>query len=147
MSQRSSSRTFLEFAPTSRELFENLGKALAGPGGAPLKNKDVFLVALTWGFFHDTKSGPIKKSGTGVRVEYLDDEDLALIRSIHYAVTQDLDALSDADAGFEIAELFAEGGIQLLSEQMKRPGDFAEAFAAEIVGLLGIAHNVRNGED
>lgn len=147
MSTRSSSRTFLEFAPDSRGLFESLGKALAGPGGPQLKNKDVFLISMAWGFFHDTKSPPIKRSGTGVRIEYLDDEDRSLIRAIHFAETQDLDALLDEDAGFEIAELFAEGGIQLLAEQMKKPGDFSEAFAAEIVQLLGLAHRVRDGED
>lgn len=126
------SRTFLEFDASSRELFAQLAKSLAGPSGETLKNKDVFFIAMAWGHQHGVKAKSIKKSGTGVRIEYLKDEDRALIAAIHLAECGNLDELLEEDKGFELAELFAEGGIRLLAEEMKNPGQFGEAFAAEI---------------
>lgn len=134
-----STRTFLEFNTDSRPLFEQLALALSGPSAAPLKNKDVFFIALTWGFYNGNKADKIKKSGTGVRVEYLDDEDLVLIRAIHRAESADVEDLLDLDAGFEIAELFAEGGIRLLAEEMKKPGNFGDFYASEIAQLIGVS--------
>lgn len=128
-------RTFLEFDNASRDLYAQLAKSLSGPTGESLKNKDVFFIAMAWGHQYGVKAKSIKKSGTGVRVEYLKDEDRALITAIHLAECGNLDELLDEDKGFELAELYAEGGIRLLAEEMKKPGQFGEAFAAEISTL------------
>lgn len=137
-------RTFLEFDNSSRDLFAQLAKSLAGPTGESLKNKDVFFIAMAWGHHNGIKAKSIKKSGTGVRVEYLKDEDRALITAIHLAECADLDELLEEDKGFELAELYAEGGIRLLAEEMKKPGQFGEAFAAEIATL---ARGMAKAED
>lgn len=131
-----STRTFLEFNVESRPLFEQLAESLSGPAAPALKNKDVFFIALSWGFYNGNKASKIKKSGTGVRVEYLDQEDIALIRAIHRSAAGDVEDLLNPDAGFEIAELYAEGGIRLLAEEMKKPGSFGDFFAAEITQLV-----------
>ncbi len=128
-------RTILEFDKDSVPLFENLRKALRGEKG-DLSNKEAFLIAVSWGSHFNVRAASIKKSGTGVRLEYLSEPDSALLAAAHFAFAKSPEALLDIDAIHTSAELFAEGGIRLLADEMSKPGNFADSFAAAVFEVI-----------
>lgn len=125
-------RVMLEFGERSLEFYKKLNKELTGSFGKSLANREQFFIAMSWGFKHGLAVEDFKRVNTGVRLDYLRDEDHALMAAVQLATTQDLDSLLDLDQRYELAEQYAEGGIQLLGKMMDEPGDFARTFAAEV---------------
>jgi len=132
-------RSMLSFGLKTLETYKQLSRQLAALSGAKeLTNRDAFLIALMWGFKNG--SGPVDsfvKSPTGVRLEFLKDEDIALMAAVQLAVTKDPESLLDFDQRLDLAERYAETGILLLGKMLDEPGDFARAFAAEIMSMAG----------
>lgn len=120
-------RTFLQFGKDSVDTYKLLGEQLGG-----LSNKEVFLIAMAWGFRNGIQADRVVKSGTGVRLEYLGAADQAVIAAVQLATTNDPDSLLDIESRYDLAEEFAEGGIRLLKSEMEKQGDFARMFSAEI---------------
>lgn len=129
------SRTILEFDKNSLDAFKSVQKGLVGEKGV-LSNKEVFLIALSWGAHHGIKAKSFEKSGTGVRVEYFSETDNALLAAAHYMKSPSADLLLDINEVHSSAELYAAAGIMLLADEMKKPGDFAERFRAFIFELV-----------
>lgn len=129
-------RTILEFDKKSVPLFDKLKKSLRGAKG-DLSNKEVFMIAVAWGVHFNVRPDSIKKSGTGPRLEYLSESDNALLASAHYSYTKTSESLLDVNEMHTSAELFAEGGIHLLADEMAKPGHFSEAFAATVFEIIG----------
>lgn len=128
-------RTILAFDKASVPLFDKLKKELRGPDGE-LSNKEAFLIAMAWGVHFKIRPESIKKSGTGVRVEYMSDSDNALMSSAHYSHTGTAESLLDINEVHTSAELFAEGGIRLIADEMAKPGYFPDTFAAMIFEIV-----------
>lgn len=128
---KTSKRTYLVFGEKNLDHYKQLGRELGGLG-KELMNRDVFLIAMSWGYRYGTKVDEFKKSATGVRLEFLKDEDLALMAAVQLKTTGDPESLKDVEQRFDLAEQYAEGGILLLAKMMEEPGDFAKTFAAEI---------------
>jgi hypothetical protein len=122
-----SKRSYLAFGEKYQDAYSQLGKALNGA-----TNAQAFMLALSWGYRMETKAEDFKRSNNGARIEYLKDEDLAIIAAIHAAQAGDPDAVLAPDAMFDTAEQYAEGGIRMLGRMMDEPGDFALAIASEI---------------
>lgn len=122
-----SGRTLLAVGEKSLDTFGRLKKELGG-----LNNKQAFFVALGWGFRHGTKPEDFKRSNTGVRLEYLEGQDEAILAAVHLSETGDTSTLMDIEQRLDLAEQYAEGGLLLLAEMLDEPGEFARAFAAEI---------------
>lgn len=120
-------RTFLQFGKDSVDTYKQLGENLGG-----LSNKELFLIAMAWGFRNGIRAEKVVKSGTGVRLEYLTDSDQAIIAAVQLSTSGNADALLDIDARYDMAEEFAEGGIRLLKSEMEKQGDFARMFSAEV---------------
>lgn len=129
------SRTLLEFNKDSVPLYERLKKVLRGEKG-DLSNKEAFLIAVAWGVRFQVRPDSIKKSGTGVRLEYLSESDSALLVAAHYSYTRNAESLLDINEIHTSAELFAEGGIRLLADEMAKPGSFPDSFAARVFEVI-----------
>ena len=125
-------RTFLAFGEKKLDSYKKLGETLG-----KIANRDQFMLAVSWGYRMGTRVEEFKRSGTGVRLEYLKKEDEALLASIQLEVTGDPESLKDVEQRHSIAEQYAEGGILLLGEMMDRPGDFAVTLAGEVRSQLG----------
>ena len=123
--------TYLAFGEKHADTYKKLGELLG-----KLTNRDQFLLALSWGFQSGTNVEDFKRSGNGVRVDYLKDEDRALISAIHLAETCEPESLSDVDAGFTLAEQYAEGGILLLAQVMEEHGDFSRKLSGQVKSQL-----------
>ena len=122
---------YLAFGEKHVETYRKLGEALG-----KIANRDQFLLAMCLGFRNGTKVESFKRSNNGLRVEYLQPEDLAMMAAIQLAESEDPATLSDPDKGFTLAEQYAEGGILLLEKMMEEPGDFTRAIAGEVKSEL-----------
>jgi hypothetical protein len=90
---------------------------------------------MTYGFINGNKVDSIVKSGTGVRIEYIKPEHELLMTAIQFAETGKVENLLNQEERFEIAELYAEGGIRLLKIAAEQPGDFMEDIASQMFEL------------
>lgn len=122
-----SARTVLSVSERNTEVFNRLKQELGG-----LTNKQAFFIAMGWGLRHGVKTELVKRTGNGVRLEYLKSEDEALLAALQLAATQDPYALTDVEQRLDLAEQYAEGGLLLLAEMFDEPGSFAQSFAASI---------------
>lgn len=122
-----SGRTILAVSEKNLDTFNRVKKELGG-----LNNKQAFFVALGWGVRHGTRPEEFKRSNNGVRLEYLNGQDEAILAAVQLAETQDPETLTDIEQRLDLAEQYAEGGLLLLKELLDEPGELARAFAGEI---------------
>lgn len=133
---RESKRTILEFDQNSVQAFNDLKKALKVTTGGEPSNRDVFLLAMAYGFKHGAIGTEIKRSGTGTRVQYIKPEDQALMAAVQLAHDKSTENLPDLEKRYELAELYAQGGILLLGVAISDSIQFGTELAAEVVSLL-----------
>lgn len=133
---KESKKTFLDFDESSVEAFSELKKALKPNTGSEPSNREVFLLAMAYGFKHGAKAQEIKRSGTGPRVQYFKPEDQALMAAIQLAEDKSDINLPDMEKRYELAELYAQGGILLLREEIAGGSKFGNELAVEIIALL-----------
>jgi hypothetical protein len=81
------------------------------------QNKDIFLAAMVIGY-HEGGRIALKNKEGYFRVEYLTDEEQALIRAIAISTEGNLGVLLDEQRVYSIAEEYAAGGIQLLKARV-----------------------------
>jgi len=133
---KESKKTFLDFDENSVEAFSELKKALKPNTGSEPSNREVFLLAMAYGFKHGVKAQEIKRSGTGPRIQYFKPEDQALMAAIQLAEDKSTINLPDMDKRYELAELYAQGGILLLRDEIAGGSKYGNELAVEIIALL-----------
>lgn len=101
------------------------------------QNKDRFLFAMAFGFWHRADEQIARREGF-VRAEYLTPQDEALIDALAVAEEESASILSNRRRVFDIAERYAHGGIQLLYNQVQSEqlGSFYKAFERDIFDVL-----------
>lgn len=127
-----STRTMIFVDVNRLDAFDRLKRELG-----KISNAQAFFVAMAWGYRHGTRSTSLKRSPTGVRLEYLKAHHEALLTAVHLAEVNDPDALSDIEQRLDIAEQYADGGLMLLDKLMSEQGEFRRAFAGEIKQFAG----------
>lgn len=80
-------------------------------------NKDLFILALSIGYFEGIKLELDNKEGF-VRTEYLSEKDKSLISALAVAEEGNLDVLLDKKKVYSIAEEYAAGGIKQLKDMV-----------------------------
>jgi hypothetical protein len=138
---RESKKTILEFDEGSVESFKQLQKALKPSSGPEPSNRDLFLLAMSYGFKHGALGGEIKRSGTGPRVQYFKAEDQALMAAIQIGHDNSTENIADMERRYELAELYAQGGILLLRTAISDAVKYGNELAAEIIELLPIVNS------
>ena len=112
---KKSSKTLLEFSKPSLSNYDRLREVMRGSDKATPTNLELFMFAMAFGFKSGNRVEEIVKSGTGPRVEYLSQDNEALMAAVQLATTIDTETLMDLDKRYTIAEQYAEGGIRLLA--------------------------------
>jgi hypothetical protein len=107
--------------------------------------KDQFLFALAVGFKFGAKS-KLNKKKDFFRSSYLLPKDENLLRSVAWFETKDTEVLNNWIKIFEIAEMYAHGGIKLLYENVKNTpyGKFEKKIEEEIIEKLGDIKKSKN---
>lgn len=133
---KESSKTILEFDLNSVDSFNDLKKALKPSSGGDPSNRDVFLLAMAYGYKHGAAASEVKRSGTGTRVQYIKPEDQALMAAVQIGHDKSTENIANLERRYELAELYAQGGILLLKESITEAVKYGNELAAEIVSLL-----------
>jgi len=133
---KDSSKTILEFDLNSVDSFNDLKKALKPSSGGDPSNRDVFLLAMAYGYKHGAIASEVKRSGTGTRVQYIKPEDQALMAAVQIGHDKSTENIANLEKRYELAELYAQGGILLLKESIMEAVKYGNELAAEIVALL-----------
>jgi hypothetical protein len=109
--------TFLKLGRDSAQYYEELN---ARGFGGQLELTQLFMFAMTYGYRMGRRSTGFPRASTGPRTG-LKPEHFAIMTAIHLSV-EGLDAdILNHEVRDQIAEEYAEGGIQLLHERMQDP--------------------------
>jgi len=129
-------RFFIE--EDDKEIYDNL-KSKNTPLGKykKLENKDVFILAVCYGFSLGIKK-PIKKKFGYVRPIYFNEKELNILYTIAYNSKDKLGVFSDFKNVYEIIEEYANGGIHILKDKVLSGefGTFEKKFEAKLVELF-----------
>ena len=105
-----------EFKPKVKQLEEYLERLT---GAAGVSNTDLFMLCLAVGFkLRKIRPIPARKSDA-VRISYLKESHLALMKSVALTHTGNYMVLLSEDEVFDIVEQYAAGGLELLSVEME----------------------------
>ena len=145
-------RFFIE--EDDKEVYDNL-KSVNTPIGKykKLENKDVFMLAVCYGFTYDIRK-PLQKRFGYVRPIYFDEKELNILYTIAYNQEIKLQVYSDFKKVYEIIEEYANGGIHILKDKVESGefGTFEKKFEEKLVELyrkniediLDIKEKIRN---
>jgi hypothetical protein len=124
-------RTILAFDDRQVDYIKQLRKAFASMTGeqSELSNKEMFLIAMGVGFFAKNKMSDFKRSNTGPRIEYFNAKDNVLFASLQVAETGEAKSLLEIEALYNLAELYAAGGVSILWNYLQSERDFGFWFA------------------
>lgn len=92
--------------------------------GASVSNKQLFFLCLGMGIRANLMGEVPARKSDSVRLEYLDDADFALLKTVALAHTKDFKTLLDEDAIYDVAEQFASGGLEIFANEMKTQPNF-----------------------
>lgn len=128
-------KTIVEFSKSSLSAWESVREDITREMGEAPKNLDLFMLAMTVGFANGTKSLEVKRSGTGVRVEYFNAPELAIMASIQLADSGETGSILDLDERLTLAELFADAGINILATKTKSRGNFLKDLVGDVMDI------------
>lgn len=114
---------YLNIESNKREIYNKLKNLTIFKGTRG--NPDIFLLSLVLGLKHG-KPKKITNSGNLFRVNELGD-DVWIALSIGYAELKDLHVFENKDGAreaFRICEEYANAGIDILNDLMKKPSEF-----------------------
>jgi hypothetical protein len=128
---KKTTRTVLAFDDRQVDYIRQLRKAFASIAGeqGDLSNKEMFLIAMGVGFYAKNKISDFKRSNTGPRIEYFNDQDNVLFASLQVAETGDAKSLLDVEELYNLAEQYAAGGVSILWNHLQSERDFGFWFA------------------
>ena len=128
---KKTARTVLAFDDRQVEYIRQLRKAFASIAGeqGELSNKELFLIAMGVGFYAKTKISDYKRSNTGPRIEYFNDQDNVLFASLQVVETDEAKSLLEIEELYNLAELYAAGGVSILWNHLQSERDFGFWFA------------------
>jgi hypothetical protein len=89
-------------------------------------NKTAYLMLAAYGYSNGAAATDFNKAYTATRTAYLNDEERALVAAM--AMEPGSDEPPSMAIAFQLAERYANGGTQLISELLDSPKGFARAF-------------------
>ena len=118
---KTSKRQGFSWSPDYRESVDELRAQLRGFGnkGEEPSSTELFMLCLSFGFYSGTK-GPLPPRKTdGPRLDYIQPEQMAMMKAVALAEAESSELLLDEDAVFDILEEYAAGGLMLLANSLK----------------------------
>lgn len=128
---KKTTRTVLAFDDGQVDYIRQLRRAFASIAGeqGELSNKEMFLIAMGVGFYAKNKLSEFKRSNTGPRIEYFNDQDNVLFASLQVAENDEAKSLLEIENLYDLAELYAAGGVSILWSHLRSERDFGFWFA------------------
>jgi hypothetical protein len=104
--------------------------------GEGVSSKQLFFLCMGMGLQRDFMGEVPPRKSDSVRLEYLDEKDFALLKTVALAYKKDFSILLDEDAAYDIAEQFASGGLQIFADEMKSQLNFPVWLISQLSGNL-----------
>lgn len=104
--------------------------------GEGVSSKQLFFLCMGMGIQRDFMGEVPPRKSDSVRLEYLDEKDFALLKTVAIAYKKDFSILLDEDAAYDIAEQFASGGLQIFADEMKSQLNFPVWLISQLSGNL-----------
>jgi hypothetical protein len=104
--------------------------------GEGVSSKQLFFLCMGMGLQRDFMGEVPPRKSDSVRLEYLDEKDFALLKTVALAYKKDFSILLDEDAAYDIAEQFASGGLQIFADEMKSQLNFPVWLISHLSGNL-----------
>jgi len=124
-------RETLSIDEKKKDTYELLRKRLGN-----VENKVAFLVAMSYGFAHDTRL-PCETRVSWVRTSYLNAEDKCLMVAVALGKALELPSEAlDMNDVYTTAEEYARGGIAVLKELLESSLGFEQQFMLETLALV-----------
>ena len=92
--------------------------------GESVSSKQLFFLCMGMGIQRNFMGEVPARKSDSVRLEYLDEKDFALLKTVALAHKKDFKILLDEDAAYDIAEQFASGGLQIFADEMNNQPNF-----------------------
>jgi hypothetical protein len=144
---KKSSRTALSFKEDQMETINSLKKALAGQGQKDLSSREIFLLAMSYGYSCSNVVTGWKRTNNGPRLEYMQPKDETLLAALAVADSGNPSALKDIEWIYDRAEDYAAGGFALLGVALKSERDFHAWIEGEVFSSFQAAANEMNQSD
>jgi len=104
--------------------------------GKNASSKQLFFLCMAMGIQRDFMGEVPPRKSDSVRLEYLDEKDFALLKTVALAYKKDISILLDEDAAYDIAERFASGGLAIFADEMKSQLNFRVWLITQLQGKL-----------
>lgn len=104
--------------------------------GESVSSKQLFFLCMGMGIQRDFMGEVPPRKSDSVRLEYLDEKDFALLKTVALAYKKDFNILLDEDAAYDIAEQFASGGLQIFADEIKSQLNFPVWLISQLSGNL-----------
>jgi hypothetical protein len=115
-----------EFKPRVKDLEDYLSRTT---GVNSVSNADLFMLCLAIGFDAGKMRDIPPRKSDAVRISYLKEHHLAIMKSVALAHSKDYTVLLDEDLVFDVVEKYAAGGLEILSVEMDNQIDFVSFLA------------------
>ena len=104
--------------------------------GDSVSNKQLFFLCMGMGIQRNHMGQIPPRKSDSVRLEYLDEKDFALLKTIALAHKKNFSILLDEDAAYDIAEQYASGGLEIFADEMKGQLNFPVWLISQLSGNL-----------
>lgn len=133
---KKTTRTFAAFDERQLAIISDLKKAFAGDDKKEISNKEIFMLGMAVGFSSKNKISDLKRSNTGVRIQYFQPDDNTLLAALQVHITDDPTALVLIEDLYDLAEQYAAGGIAILATALDTERNFNEWFQSLVFSNL-----------
>lgn len=144
---KKTTRTALSFMEEQMPSVNELKKALASEGQKELSSREIFLLAMAYGFSAKNKISGWKRTNNGVRLEYMQPKDETLIAALSISEHDDSSCLRETEKIYDLAEDYAAGGVSLLSAALAKERDFHSWIEAEVFQVFRLAKEAQDTLD
>lgn len=126
-----------EYKPYKDEIKLELKGLGSVNANGELTETELFLLCLVFGVRHSNRRDVPARKSDGPRLEYVNDRQLALIKSVALSESENSDVLLKEDELFDIAESLAAGGLELLAQARTTQRDFKQWIQIQCIDLVG----------
>jgi hypothetical protein len=144
---KKTTRTALSFKEDQMPSINELKKALAIDGPKELSSREIFLLAMAYGYSAKNKVRGWKRNNNGPRLEYMQPRDETLIAALSISEHDNPSCLRETEAVYDLAEDYAAGGIVLFATALSKERNFHSWIEAEVFQAFQSAKEAQDAVD
>lgn len=144
---KKTTRTALSFMEDQMPSINELKKALSIDGQKELSSREIFLLAMAYGYSAKNKISGWKRNNNGPRLEYMQPRDETLMAAVSISEHDNPSCLRETESVYDLAEDYAAGGVALLGAALSKERDFHAWIEAEVFQVFRSATESQDGLD